>query len=100
MLTTLGPGGRPHVVAVGFTFDAEDGLGRIITGARTQKAANARRGGRAAGGQVDGARRLSLEGRGAGAAEPDRVAAAGAAYGGRGRPARAERTRGAVERTE
>ena len=61
-LTTIGPGGRPHVVAVGFTFDPGAGLVRIITGATSQKAANARRGGRAAVGQVDGARWLSLEG--------------------------------------
>jgi len=99
MLTTLGPGGRPHVVAVGFTFDAEDGLVRIITGARTQKAANARRGGRAAVGQVDGARWLSLEGRVAVSAEPERVATAVAAYAARYRPPRENPTRVAIEVT-
>jgi len=99
MLTTFGPGGRPHVVAVGFTFDPEDGLARIITGAGTQKAANARRGGRAAVGQVDGGRWLSLEGPAAVSADPDRVAAAVAAYAVRYRPPRENPTRVAIEIT-
>jgi predicted pyridoxine 5'-phosphate oxidase superfamily flavin-nucleotide-binding protein len=42
-LTTLGAGGRPHVVAIGFTFDPADGLVRIITDRASQKAANAAR---------------------------------------------------------
>ena len=99
MLTTLGQGGRPHIVAVGFTFDAEDALVRIITGAGTQKAANARRGGRAAVGQVDGGRWLSLEGPVAVSAEPERVAAAAAAYAARYRPPRENPTRVAIEIT-
>ncbi|HKN91055.1 MAG TPA: TIGR03618 family F420-dependent PPOX class oxidoreductase [Acidimicrobiia bacterium] len=98
-LTTLAPGGRPHVVAVGFTFDPEDGLVRIITGAGTQKARNAGRGGRAAVGQVDGARWLSLEGPVAVSADPDRVAAAVAAYTARYRPPRENPTRVAIEIT-
>ena len=80
-LTTLGPGGRPHVVAVGFTFDPDRRLVRIITNAGSQKAVNAARGGRAAVGQVDGRRWLSLEGPAAVTDDPDRVAAAVAAYG-------------------
>ena len=97
MLTTLGPGHRPHVVAVGFTFDPADGLVRIITGGGTQKAANAGRGGRAAVGQVDGARWLSLEGPVTVSADPDRVAAAVAAYTARYRPPRENPTRVAIE---
>ena len=80
-LTTLGIDGRPHVVAVGFTFDPALRLVRIITNAGTQKAANAARGGRAAVAQVDGRRWLSLEGPAAVTDDPDRVAAAVAAYG-------------------
>jgi PPOX class probable F420-dependent enzyme len=98
-LTTLGPGGRPHVVAVGFAFDPEDGLVRIITDAGTQKAANARRGGRAAVGQVDGGRWLSLEGPVAATADADRVAAAVAAYAARYRPPRENPNRVAIEIT-
>jgi F420H(2)-dependent biliverdin reductase len=98
-LTTLGPGGRPHVVAVGFTFDPADGLVRIITGGGSQKAANARRGGRAAVGQVDGARWLSLEGPVAVSSDPGRVAEAVAAYTARYRPPRENPTRVAIEIT-
>ncbi|HZQ77384.1 MAG TPA: TIGR03618 family F420-dependent PPOX class oxidoreductase [Acidimicrobiia bacterium] len=98
-LTTLAPGGRPHVVAVGFTFDPQDGLARVITDAATQKAANARRGGRAAVGQVDGGRWLSLEGPVAVTADPERVAAAVAAYTVRYRPPRPNPTRVAIEIT-
>src|SRR4051812_13910976 len=97
MLTTMGPGGRPHAVAVGFTFDPADGLVRVITGGGSQKAANARRGGRAAVGQVDGARWLSLEGPVTLSSDPVRVAAAVAAYTARYRPPRENPTRVAIE---
>lgn len=96
-LTTLGPGGRPHVVAVGFAFDPRDRIVRIITGAASQKAANARRGGRAAVGQVDGARWLSLEGPVALSDDPARVAAAVAAYTARYRPPGENPARVAIE---
>ncbi|HYJ76159.1 MAG TPA: TIGR03618 family F420-dependent PPOX class oxidoreductase [Kineosporiaceae bacterium] len=61
-LTTLRPDGSPHVVAVGFTWDAEAGVARVITSADSVKARNAGRGGRAAVCQVDGRRWLTLEG--------------------------------------
>ena len=61
-LTTLRADGSPHVVAVGFSYDTRDGLVRIITFARSVKARNAARGGRAAVSQVDGARWATLEG--------------------------------------
>lgn len=61
-LTTLRKDGTPHVVAVGFTWDPENSVARIITGRSTQKAINASRGGYAAVSQVDGARWLTLEG--------------------------------------
>lgn len=98
-LTTLAPDGWPHVVAVGFTFDPEDGLVRIITGGGSRKAANAARGGRAAVGQVDGARWLSLEGPVTVTSDPERVAAAVAAYTARYRPPRENPTRVAIEIT-
>jgi F420H(2)-dependent biliverdin reductase len=65
-LTTLRSDLSPHVVAVGFTYDAASRVARVITFAGSQKATNASRmearGQRAAVCQVDGARWLSLEG--------------------------------------
>jgi PPOX class probable F420-dependent enzyme len=61
-LTTLRADGSPHVVPVGFSYDADRHLVRVITFARSAKARNAARGGRAAVSQVDGARWATLEG--------------------------------------
>jgi F420H(2)-dependent biliverdin reductase len=61
-LTTMRADGGLHVVAVGFTYDANERVARVITWATAHKALNAARGGRAAVGQVDGPRWLSLEG--------------------------------------
>lgn len=64
-LTTLRRDGSPHVVAVGFTFDPETGLARVITSDGSVKVRNAERTGgpgRAAVCQVDGRRWLTLEG--------------------------------------
>ncbi|MEO7369589.1 MAG: TIGR03618 family F420-dependent PPOX class oxidoreductase [Ilumatobacteraceae bacterium] len=61
-LTTLRADGSPHVVAVGFSYDNDAGVARIITFARSVKAHNASRGGRAAVSQVDGRRWATLEG--------------------------------------
>ena len=65
-LTTVRNDLSPHVVAVGFSFDAEARVARVITWAGSQKAINAgrmeARGQRAAVCQVDGGRWLSLEG--------------------------------------
>lgn len=79
-LTTLRADGTPHVVPVGFAFDPGEALVRVITNAGSQKAANARRGGRAVVCQLDGGRWLSLEGPVCLSAGPDRVAAAETAY--------------------
>lgn len=79
-LTTLRADGSPHVVAVGFTYDAERRLARVITYASSVKARNAARGGRAAVSQVDGPRWLTLEGEVRLATDPESVAAAVAAY--------------------
>lgn len=83
-LTTLRPDGTPHVVAVGFTWDAEAGLVRVITNRASRKARNVADGSpRAVVAQVDGPRWLALEGVPAVSDDPDRVADAVARYAGR-----------------
>ncbi|MFV0257291.1 MAG: pyridoxamine 5'-phosphate oxidase family protein [Acidimicrobiales bacterium] len=79
-LTTMRADRSLHAVAVGFTFDPEAGLVRVITFASSVKAANAGRGGRAAVAQVDGGRWLSLEGPVRLVTDPDGVAAAVVGY--------------------
>jgi PPOX class probable F420-dependent enzyme len=65
-LTTLREDLSPHVVAVGFSYEVDARVARVITWAGSQKAKNAERmqaaGRRAAVAQVDGGRWLSLEG--------------------------------------
>ena len=63
-LTTLRPDGTPHVVPVGFTWDAERGLIRITTRDGSTKVRNIEAGSpaRAAVCQVDGGRWLTFEG--------------------------------------
>ncbi|WP_024796331.1 PPOX class F420-dependent oxidoreductase [Tomitella biformata] len=61
-LTTLREDGTPHVVVVGFTWDHEAGLARVITNGPSQKVLNVRRGGYAALTQLEGPRWLTLEG--------------------------------------
>ncbi|MFM2073641.1 MAG: hypothetical protein RLZZ623_3905 [Actinomycetota bacterium] len=74
-LTTLRPDGSPHVVAIGFTFDRERSLVRVITFASATKAHNASLGGRAAVCQVDGGRWITLEGIARITSDPSDVAA-------------------------
>ena len=62
-LTTLRSDGSPHVVPVGFSYDASTRRVRIITGPANQKARNAARGSVGLVCQVDGGRWLTLEGR-------------------------------------
>lgn len=73
MLTTLRSDGSPHVVAVGFTFDPETQIARVITSDGVQKTLNAQRRGVGVLSQVDGARWLSLEGHASVNREPDAV---------------------------
>ncbi len=77
-LTTLRPNGTPHVVAVGFTFDQDTGLARVITFAASRKVKNllAHPGSPAALCQVDGGRWLTLEGSASVTDDPARVAEA------------------------
>jgi PPOX class probable F420-dependent enzyme len=87
-LTTLRRDGSPHVVAVGFTWDDDRRLVRVITSGGSVKAANAARGGRAAVCQVDGRRWLTLEGTARVLTAPDEVADAEARYAARYRQPR------------
>lgn len=61
-LSTVLLDGTLHVVPVGFTFDAQNGIARVITSAESKKSVNARRGGTAALCQFDGAQWLTLSG--------------------------------------
>ena len=76
-LTTLRPDGTPHVVAVGFTWDARARLARVLTNGASRKVAHVRSGSRrAVVAQVDGSRWLSLEGEPQVSDDPERVAEA------------------------
>ncbi|AXK84424.1 PPOX class F420-dependent oxidoreductase [Nocardia farcinica] len=92
-LTTLRADGTPHVVAVGFTWDPEAGIARIITNDGSVKVRNVRRSGYAAVSQVDGARWLTLEGPATVLDDPDSVADAEHRYAGRYRVPRENPTR-------
>jgi PPOX class probable F420-dependent enzyme len=95
-LTTLRPDGTPHVVPVGFTWDAATATARVITSAGSVKARNLAEGGRAALCQVDGGRWLTLEGRARVSDDPDVVADAVQRYQARYRPPRRNPERVAV----
>lgn len=79
-LTTLRADGSPHVVPVGFNYDIDQRVVRVITQRPSQKARNAARGGRAAVSQVDGGRWLTLEGDVRLVTDPEGIARAVAAY--------------------
>jgi PPOX class probable F420-dependent enzyme len=61
-LTTLRGDGSPHVVPVGFTWDDEQQVARVITSGDSRKARHAAAGTRAVLCQVEGRWWLSLEG--------------------------------------
>jgi PPOX class probable F420-dependent enzyme len=96
-LTTLRADGSPHVVAVGFSYDRDAGVARVITFAPSVKARNAARGGRAAVSQVDGGRWLTLEGPVRLVTDPDGVAVAVAGYAARYRQPGEREDRVAIE---
>lgn len=97
MLTTLRADGSPHVVAVGFTFDPNTHIARVITNGGSQKAVNAERGGIAVLSQVDGARWLSLEGGASVSDETDAVRDAELRYAQRYRTPRENPNRVVIE---
>jgi F420H(2)-dependent biliverdin reductase len=96
-LTTLRADGSPHVVPVGFSYDSGEGVVRIITVARSAKARQAARGGRAAVCQVDGARWATLEGVARMAEDAPSVARAVAGYAARYRQPGERADRVAIE---
>jgi PPOX class probable F420-dependent enzyme len=98
-LSTIRRDGTLHVCAVGFTWDRDSLLVRVITHDGSQKVRNVERTGRAAVAQVDGGRWLSLEGPARVAREPDAVAAAVARYTERYQEPRPNAERVAIEIT-
>jgi PPOX class probable F420-dependent enzyme len=82
-LTTLRADGSPHVVPVGFTFDFDNNIVRVITFAKSMKARHAAQGGRAVVSQVDRGRWITFEGTVRLRTEADIVAKAVEAYAGR-----------------
>lgn len=105
-LTTLRPDGSPHVVAVGFTWDDDARLARVITSGTSAKVRHVRAGagagaaghvGRAVVAQVDGRRWLSLEGVPTVSDDPERVAEAVRRYAERYREPRPNPTRVVIE---
>lgn len=87
-LTTTRLDGSPHVVPVGFTWDGEAGLARVITRGSSQKARNAARGGPGVLCQVEGRRWLTLEGQLAVLTDAEAVVDAERRYAGRYRTPR------------
>ena len=96
-LTTLRAPSRPHVVAISFTFDPDDGVVRIIGSDGTQKVLNVERHGWAAVCQVEGRHWLTLEGPARVLRDTESVAEAVAAFERRYRPARENPNRIAIE---
>ena len=100
-LTTLRADGSPHVVAVGFSYDVEAKVVRVITWATSQKAVNAGRmhaaGQRAVVCQVDGGRWLALEGRVRLVTDPDGVTPGVERYAARSQEPKARDDRAVIE---
>ena len=79
-LTTVRADGTPHVTPVGFTWDDEHGIARVITSGTSRKARNAAANPAAVLCQYDGRRWLALEGTARVSAEPDDVRQAEGRY--------------------
>ena len=75
-LTTLRADGSPHVAPVGFTYEPEARMARVITFRSARRVAHIGSGSRVALSQVDGARWLTLEGEATVTDDPVRVAEA------------------------
>ncbi len=96
-LTTLRPDGSPHVVPVGFTWDPESLVARVITSGTSRKARNAAAGCRAVLCQVDGRHWLSFEGTARVRSDPASVADAEQRYAARYRVPRENPERVVIE---
>ncbi len=97
-LTTTRPDGTPHVVAVGFTWDDEAAVARVITNGTSRKAVHVRAGSaRAVVAQLDGPRWLSMEGVPTVSDDPARVAEAVRRYAMRYRQPAAKPSRVVIE---
>ncbi len=98
-LTTLRPDGSPHVVAVGFTWDNEGGLARVITWDASKKYRNVAEqpGSRAVVCQVDGGRWMALEGTATATTAPERCAEAVERYAQRYRQPKDREDRAVIE---
>jgi PPOX class probable F420-dependent enzyme len=95
--TSLRPDGSPHVTPVGFTWDIDRGVARVITTATSRKARNAASGGPVVLCQVDGRRWVALEGTSRVSADPAEVAEAVARHTERYRVPRVNPRRVAIE---
>jgi len=98
-LTTLRADGSPHVVPVGFTFDTDNNIVRVITFAKSMKARHAAQGGRAVVSQVDRGRWITLEGTVRLRTEAEIIAMAVEAYAGRYRQPKVREDRVVIEIT-
>ena len=91
--------GTVHVTAVGFTWDPDAGIARVITSGGGQKARNAAGGVAAALCQVDGPRWITLEGTARTVTDPAAIADAVRRYTERYREPRVNPARVAIELT-
>lgn len=96
-LTSLRRDGTPHVVPVGFTWDPDRRLARVITDGASMKARIAADGGRVALCQVHGRHWLTLEGTSTVSEDRTRVAEAVARYAERYRTPRENPNRVVIE---
>ena len=97
-LTTLRADGTPHVVPVGFTYDPETRLARVITSGTSAKARHVREGqARVAVCQVEGRRWVTLEGEAVVRDDHESVGEAERRYAARYRQPRANPTRVVIE---
>jgi PPOX class probable F420-dependent enzyme len=95
--TSVRPDATLHVTPVGFTWDAEQAIARVITSGISRKARNAALGGPVAICQVDGRRWLTIEGTPRVRSDPEAVQDAVLRYAQRYRTPRVNPARVAIE---